>query len=133
MKITAFNKSLYTYLILKVFTQYIDQVNDLDNSEHSKLYKEWVYYAQHLIDHLDNIYVKILEHWLELEALKKLDCWNMLEPKRKMLENYKYHCFEYCGRPGVYKYLNTKEQNEKAAKFVHYDFSSKRPKSFSEV
>lgn len=133
MKITPFNKSLYAYLILKVFTQYIDQVNDLDNSEHSKLYKEWVWYAQHLINNLDIIYVKFLEHWIELEELKRLDCWNMLSPKRKLLESYRYHCFEYCGRPGVYKYLSTKEQNEKAATYVHFDYSSFKPKSFGEV
>jgi len=133
MKITNFTKMLYEFLIFKVFTQYQDQVNDLDNSEHSKLYKEWVYYADHLIKNLDGIYIKILENWLPLDELKKLDCWNMLEPKRKLLENYKYHCFEYCGRPNVYKFLNLKEQNEKASKYIHYDFSSLRPKKFGDI
>lgn len=133
MKITNSNKMLYEYLIIKVFTQYKDQVTDLDNSEHSKKYKDWIYYADHLIKNLGEIYVKILENWISLDELKKLDCWNMLEPKRKLLENYRYHCFEYCGSPRVYKFLNLKEQNEKASKYIHYDFSSKKPKAFRDI
>jgi hypothetical protein len=71
MKITNSTKMLYEYLILKVFTQYQDQVNNLDNSEHSKKFKEWVYYADHLIKNLDGIYIKILENWIPLDELKK--------------------------------------------------------------
>jgi hypothetical protein len=132
MKITKFNKALYEYLIFKVFTQYQDQVNDLDDSD-SKKYKEWVYYADHLIKNLDGIYVKILENWLSFNELKSLDRWNMLEPKRELLQSYKYRCFEYCGRPGVYKFLNLSEQNEKAKTYVHYDYSSMKPKSFRDI
>jgi hypothetical protein len=127
------NRELYEHLILKVFTQYIDQVKDLDDSEHSKKYKDWIYYAEHFIKNMGDIYIKILETWMPINELKRLDCWNMLEPKRKMLENYRYHCFEYCGRPNVYKFLNLKEQNEKAKKYVHYDFSSLRPKKFGDI
>jgi len=127
-----YNAQLYEYLIYKVFDAYIEQAKDLKDDMRTK-YEPYAWYARHLIDNLDTIYIKILETWLPFKGLKELDCWNELAKKREMLIHYQKHCFEYRGRPGVYRFLSLAEQNEKAKKYVHYDFSAKKPKSFGEV
>jgi len=133
MKITKYNALLYEFLMYKVFTYYIEQVEGLTDEEMILKYKPYAYYARHLMDNLDGVYIRILELWMPIDELFKLDCWNELAKKRDLLEQYKRHCFEYAGRPGVYRPLNLEQQNEKAKKHMHFDFSSKKPKSFGGV
>lgn len=137
MKINEKSKLLYEYLIQSVFTKYIQQVNESEAGEFKNTYMYWVPYAEELILKLDEIYVGFLERCMPFDELKKYDCWNQLKVKASMLNDFQRYCYEYIrsetGGKGFYKFLGLQEQNEKARRNMHGDFSAKRPRAFGEA